>query len=174
MIEKFAQRDASALPLTPPIPVVAPVTVATIAPSGNLPPEFTVPSPSVTLAGPLSTPTHMVEDTFPDVDPAKDTSSLPFKYDEAENLDEVYKYLLSTYGEHYIGKNNVQVNDLVLAQDHKEVMGFWKLNAVKYLLRYGKKGGCNRKDLLKAIHYVILLMHLDTQLAEAKAATEKG
>ena len=31
-------------------------------------------------------------------------------------------------------------------------------NAIKYLARFGKKNGRNRKDLLKAIHYIILLM----------------
>ena len=35
---------------------------------------------------------------------------------------------------------------------------FCEANAIKYLARYGKKNGKNRKDLLKAIHYVILLM----------------
>ena len=32
-------------------------------------------------------------------------------------------------------------------------------NALKYLLRYGKKDGKNKKDLLKAIHYIILMMY---------------
>jgi hypothetical protein len=31
--------------------------------------------------------------------------------------------------------------------------------AIKYLARYGKKDGRNRKDLLKAIHYIVLMMH---------------
>ena len=26
-------------------------------------------------------------------------------------------------------------------------------------MRYGKKGGHNRKDLLKAVHYIVLLAH---------------
>ena len=41
---------------------------------------------------------------------------------------------------------------LVIAKD------FWQTNAFKYLARYGKKNGRNRKDLLKAKHYIILLM----------------
>lgn len=32
-----------------------------------------------------------------------------------------------------------------------EVEGFHRINAIKYLTRYGKKGGYNRKDLEKAI-----------------------
>jgi hypothetical protein len=35
---------------------------------------------------------------------------------------------------------------------------FCQANAIKYLCRYGKKSGKNRKDLLKAIHYIVLLM----------------
>jgi hypothetical protein len=35
---------------------------------------------------------------------------------------------------------------------------FCHANAIKYLCRYGKKAGKNRKDLLKAIHYIVLLM----------------
>ena len=29
--------------------------------------------------------------------------------------------------------------------------------AIKYLMRYGKKGGYNKKDLYKAIDYIVLL-----------------
>ena len=31
--------------------------------------------------------------------------------------------------------------------------------AMKYLSRYGKKEGYNKKDLLKAIHYIVLLWY---------------
>ncbi len=29
---------------------------------------------------------------------------------------------------------------------------------IKYLMRYGKKSGKNRKDLLKAAHYIVLAL----------------
>ena len=35
---------------------------------------------------------------------------------------------------------------------------FCQSNAIKYLARFGKKNGRNRKDLLKAIHYIVLLL----------------
>ena len=38
---------------------------------------------------------------------------------------------------------------------------FCQANAIKYLSRYGRKSGYNRKDLLKALHYVILLLNND-------------
>lgn len=161
------QRDPNALPIAAQLQVVTPAP----APAGNLPPEYTVPNEAPVMTTPLVTPTDMVNDTFPDVNPAKDTLSLPFKYDEAENLDEVYKYLLSTYGEHYVGKNNVQIQDLVLAGKPDETLGFWRWNSVKYILRYGKKGGFNRKDLLKAIHYAILMLYWDKQHGEKNGDT---
>ena len=35
---------------------------------------------------------------------------------------------------------------------------FCHANALKYLLRYGKKDGHNTQDLYKAMHYIILLI----------------
>ena len=35
---------------------------------------------------------------------------------------------------------------------------FCHANAIKYLLRFGKKNGKNEEDLYKAIHYIILLI----------------
>jgi hypothetical protein len=36
---------------------------------------------------------------------------------------------------------------------------FCRANAIKYLYRFGDKEGKNKKDLLKALHYTILLYH---------------
>ena len=43
---------------------------------------------------------------------------------------------------------------------------FCQANAIKYLCRFGKKDGRNRKDLLKAIHYIILLMSSENNTME--------
>jgi len=80
------------------------------------------------------------------------------KYNEKKIIDEVKEYIENTYTQHYsVGKDGkIQVQDLLrqLGIDRD----FCQANAIKYLARYGKKNGKNRKDLLKAIHYVILLM----------------
>ena len=79
------------------------------------------------------------------------------KYNEDKIIQEISDYITSTYGEHYsTTKDGFQVQDMLrqLGIDKD----FWQANAIKYLCRYGKKGGKNRKDLLKAIHYIILLM----------------
>ena len=79
------------------------------------------------------------------------------KYGEEKIVKEISDYIKSTYGEHYsTDKNGFQVMDMLrqLGIDKD----FCQANAIKYLCRYGKKDGKNRKDLLKAIHYIVLLM----------------
>jgi len=39
-------------------------------------------------------------------------------------------------------------------------------NIIKYAMRYGKKEGYNKKDLLKIIHYTILLWHFTQEEEE--------
>ena len=79
------------------------------------------------------------------------------KYREDEILNEIKEYIGSTYDQHYsTTEDGFQVMDMIkqLGIDKD----FCQANAIKYLARYGKKNGKNRKDLLKAIHYVVLLM----------------
>lgn len=81
------------------------------------------------------------------------------KYNENEILKEVQEYIVSTYSQHYSSDNNIQVNDLIMAIGHGE--GSYIANAIEYLARYGKKEGTNKKDLYKAIHNIVLLLHLN-------------
>ena len=79
------------------------------------------------------------------------------KYKEDQILDEIKSYIESTYTEHYsTTADGFQVQDMLrhLGIDKD----FCQANAIKYLARYGKKNGKNRKDLLKAVQYVVLLM----------------
>ena len=72
-------------------------------------------------------------------------------------IKEIDNYIKSTYTEHYsTTKDGFQVQDMLrhLGIDKD----FCQANAIKYLARFGKKNGRNRKDLLKAIHYIVLLM----------------
>ena len=79
------------------------------------------------------------------------------KYGEDKICDEIKKYIESTYSQHYsTTKDGFQVQDMLT---HLGIdKDFCQANAIKYLARYGKKNGKNRKDLLKAIHYIVLLM----------------
>ena len=79
------------------------------------------------------------------------------KYGEDRILDEIKEYIGGTYDQHYsTTKDGFQVQDMLrqLGIDKN----FCQANAIKYLCRYGKKDGHNRKDLLKAINYIVLLM----------------
>jgi len=83
------------------------------------------------------------------------------KYDEKAILKEIEDYIESTYGQHYVGKNEVQIQDLLHSIDI--AVPFCQANAIKYLSRYGKKKGHNRLDLIKAVHYIILLLHFSDE-----------
>jgi len=84
------------------------------------------------------------------------------KYNEDKILREVLDYVKSTYGEHYsTGDDGFQVQDLFKTLNIGK--DFCHANAIKYLCRYGKKNGYNRADLLKAVHYVILLLNYDQE-----------
>ena len=79
------------------------------------------------------------------------------KYNEDKILKEIGDYIKSTYGQHYAQvKEGVQVQDLLRSIGVDK--DFCQANAIKYLARFGKKSGRNRADLLKAVHYIVLLM----------------
>jgi len=90
------------------------------------------------------------------------------KYGEEKIIDEIKTYLQSTYQQHYstvnlnesISDSGFQVQDILRHLDINK--DFCQANAIKYLCRYGKKNGYNRMDLLKAVHYIILLMSEET------------
>lgn len=40
---------------------------------------------------------------------------------------------------------------------------FCRGNIMKYLQRYGRKDGYNRKDIMKALHYCLIMLHVHDQ-----------
>ena len=85
-------------------------------------------------------------------------SSVNFKYSEDKIVAELQAYLESTYEGHYVaGDNKIQTVDVWDALG--TVVPACQSTSLKYLMRYGKKVGFNKKDLLKAMHYIILLWH---------------
>ena len=93
----------------------------------------------------------------------KKMSDLRNKYHEKEILKDVEEYVSRTYNGHYTGTKheyrNVQTLDLMAARDLAS--DFCQANILKYGSRYGSKDGRNKKDLLKVIHYAMLLLHFD-------------
>ena len=96
--------------------------------------------------------------------PTKETmSDIRNKYHEKEILQEIEEYVSGTYNGHYTGTKheyrNVQTIDLMASRDLAS--DFCQANILKYGSRYGSKDGSNKKDLLKVIHYAMLLLHFD-------------
>ena len=88
----------------------------------------------------------------------------PRKYKEDESIKALKDYICTTYNGHYTSKqNNVQTLDLIESVGDAEA--FCRSNAIKYLSRYDKKGQAKR-DILKALHYSLLLYHFSGQLHE--------
>ena len=86
-----------------------------------------------------------------------------WKYNEDKILKDVEDYVTSTYHGHYCGDQDgyadIQTIDLMAAK--KLAAGFCQANILKYGSRYGDKDGRNKRDLLKVIHYAMLLLHFD-------------
>lgn len=80
---------------------------------------------------------------------------IDYKYNENISLKEIEKYIDKTYSQHY-SKNNFQATEFIIDGGHGE--GFCIGNIMKYAQRYGKKNGYNRADLMKVLHYAIIML----------------
>jgi len=91
-----------------------------------------------------------------------------YKYHEEEILKDIEEYVSRTYQGHYTGTKHefrkVQTIDLMAARDI--AAQFCQANILKYGSRYGSKDGRNKTDLLKVIHYAMLLLHFDGHYGE--------
>lgn len=85
------------------------------------------------------------------------------KYNENEILKEISDYISSTYSAHY-SKNGIQTLDLIDSVGDAEA--FCRSNILKYASRYDRKGTA-RKDIIKIIHYAILLLHFNDKRESA-------
>ena len=96
-----------------------------------------------------------------------------FKYHEKEILNDIQEYVSGTYKGHYTGTKHefrkVQTIDLMAARDI--AAQFCQANILKYGSRYGSKDGRNKTDLMKVIHYAMLLLHFDGHYGEPSMPT---
>lgn len=82
-----------------------------------------------------------------------------YKYSEDRILNELKEYITSTYNQHYsAGDDKIQTLDLIEACGDGE--SFCRSNILKYASRYDKKGTA-RRDIMKILHYAVLLMHFN-------------
>jgi predicted Ser/Thr protein kinase len=87
-----------------------------------------------------------------------------YKYDEESILKELSDYISGTYNAHYsAGDDKIQTLDLIEACGDGEA--FCRSNILKYASRYDKKGTA-RRDIMKILHYAVLLMHFNDKNAK--------
>ena len=83
--------------------------------------------------------------------------AIEYKYNEDELLKQLKTYIDATYGEHY-SMNKFQATEFIIDSGHG--VGFTVGNVMKYVQRYGKKAGRNRQDILKVLHYSMMLLYV--------------
>lgn len=92
------------------------------------------------------------------------TTKTRWKYDEEKILSELSDYISGTYNQHYsAGTDKVQTLDLIEACGDGE--SFCRSNILKYASRYDKKGTA-RRDIMKILHYAVLLLHFNDKNAQ--------
>ena len=92
------------------------------------------------------------------------TENRRYKYDEDQILKELQEYITGTYNQHYsAGDDKIQTLDLIEACGDGEA--FCRSNILKYASRYDKKGTA-RRDIMKILHYAVLLMHFNDKNAK--------
>lgn len=92
-----------------------------------------------------------------------------YKYNEDTILEFLTQYINSTYGQHYVGKSGIQAVDVWKSLDIDEAA--FRSNIIKYAMRYKHKQGQELKDLMKILHYTILLLDKN-HLAEIQSLLE--
>jgi len=87
----------------------------------------------------------------------------PWKYNEEAIVKELLEYIRGTYNQHYsAGDQQIQTLDLIEACGDGEA--FCRSNILKYASRYDKKGTA-RRDIMKIMHYAVLLMNFNDKNA---------
>ncbi len=86
--------------------------------------------------------------------------TMNYKFNEDKSLQELKAYIDGTYSEHY-ASDKYQATDVIIDSGHGE--GFAMGNIMKYAKRYGNKDGKNRNDLLKILHYTVIMLDIHNQ-----------
>jgi hypothetical protein len=83
-----------------------------------------------------------------------------YKYKEDQIISDFHAYIDKTYGQHYMTEEqNIECFDVWLALG--ETAPTFRNTAIKYLWRYGKKSGSNKDDLMKVLHYTLMMLYTD-------------
>jgi len=85
------------------------------------------------------------------------SKKVDYRYNEGDLIAELQQYVDDTYNGHY-SRNKFQATEFIIDSGHGE--GFCLGNVMKYAQRYGKKDGYNRADILKVLHYALIMLHV--------------
>jgi hypothetical protein len=86
-------------------------------------------------------------------------NKIAYKYGESQIIDDIKTYIDSTYTGHYTTDTDIQALDAWIALG--DATSSFRDTAIKYLWRYGKKNGNNKQDLMKVLHYTMLMLYND-------------
>ena len=96
--------------------------------------------------------------------------AIPWKYNEEKIVKELLEYIRGTYNQHYsVGDDKIQTLDLIEACGDGEA--FCRSNILKYASRYDKKGTA-RRDIMKILHYAVLLMNFNDKNAKREVYSQ--
>ena len=133
-------------------------------------PEFSPSEKETSLCGEdlLTFDVNFPTSSVPELPQTPDNNNGRWKYNEDVILKDIHEYVSGTYRSHYTGKvsrfkgtQNYAVQTIDLLEAKGLASDFCQANIIKYGSRYGDKVGKNKKDLLKVIHYAMLLLHFD-------------
>ena len=88
-----------------------------------------------------------------------------FKYNEDAILKDLKEYISATYNQHY-SSEGIQTLDLIESCGDGEA--FCRSNILKYASRYDKKGTA-RRDIMKILHYAVLLLNFNDKNAKRES-----
>lgn len=104
---------------------------------------------------PIEESPEEVSDT-PQPETTQPVGEIDYKFNEGDFIKEFASYVDGTYSQHYSGK--YQATDMIIDAGHG--IGFTIGSIMKYARRLGKKGGYNRADVMKIMHYCLILLHV--------------
>ena len=87
-------------------------------------------------------------------------AKINYAFSEDKVISELQKYVDNTYDLHY-AQRKYQATQFIEDCGHGE--GFCLGNILKYVQRYGHKNGKSRADLMKILHYGIIMLHIHDQ-----------
>ena len=91
------------------------------------------------------------------------------KFNEETALNMLRNHIIGTYHEHY-SMENIQSTEFIFDAGHGE--GFCLGNIIKYAQRYGKKNGKDTDDLLKILHYAVMLLGKEIENQETRESNQ--